>query len=371
MISAQVQRTLVKSPPELWAELSDPASLARHLGELGEIRITRVEPEHKVEWAAEHASGSVQIKPSAWGTRVTLTASRERSPDPPTPLLAPPSPPEQLQPAAPPEITAPPPPGSVEPPLEAPPAVAATAATQRRASAPPLTSASGPPLASEHTPATATHAGRPAAAEPAPAIAGARGSEDHGECSQTPAEPAGESPTEAPSAAEPVIGEDALEGGSRHPEPSGQSRRGLLARLLRKLRREEPASAPERATARGEEPPAATPEPPPAAEPAAARLQEQPPEPRSGAHEQHLEGTAAPASERFEPPSPDPPTALAARAPQAAPPTATSAPTPPARPEGPGAPPPARSEAADDVTAVLTAVLDRLGAAHHRPFSRP
>src|SRR5664280_1010248 len=41
MISSEVQRTLVKSPPELWAEISDPASLARHLGEFGEIRITR------------------------------------------------------------------------------------------------------------------------------------------------------------------------------------------------------------------------------------------------------------------------------------------------------------------------------------------
>ena len=41
MISSEVQRTLVKSPPELWAEVSDPASLSRHLGELGEVRITR------------------------------------------------------------------------------------------------------------------------------------------------------------------------------------------------------------------------------------------------------------------------------------------------------------------------------------------
>jgi len=44
MISSEVQRTLVKSPPELWAELSDPAALARHLGELGEIKIIRIEP---------------------------------------------------------------------------------------------------------------------------------------------------------------------------------------------------------------------------------------------------------------------------------------------------------------------------------------
>ncbi len=52
MISSEVQRTLVKSPPELWAELSDPAALARHLGEFGEIRITRIEPESAIEWEA-------------------------------------------------------------------------------------------------------------------------------------------------------------------------------------------------------------------------------------------------------------------------------------------------------------------------------
>src|ERR1700730_14533995 len=75
MVSAQAQRTLVKSPPELWAELSDPAALARHLGEFGEIRITRLQPEKKIEWVSEQASGTVVIKPSGWGTRVTLTAS--------------------------------------------------------------------------------------------------------------------------------------------------------------------------------------------------------------------------------------------------------------------------------------------------------
>jgi hypothetical protein len=77
MISSEVQRTLVKSPPELWAEISDPQSLARHLGEFGEIRITRVQPEQKVEWEAGDASGTVVIKPSGWGTKVKLTVTRE------------------------------------------------------------------------------------------------------------------------------------------------------------------------------------------------------------------------------------------------------------------------------------------------------
>jgi hypothetical protein len=77
MISSEVQRTLVKSPPELWAELSDPTALARHLGELGEIRIVRTEPESTVEWAAENTTGTVSIKPSGWGTKVTLSVTRE------------------------------------------------------------------------------------------------------------------------------------------------------------------------------------------------------------------------------------------------------------------------------------------------------
>jgi hypothetical protein len=77
MISSEVQRTLVKSPPELWAELSDPTALARHLGELGEIRIVRTDPESTVEWAAENTTGTVSIKPSGWGTKVTLSVTRE------------------------------------------------------------------------------------------------------------------------------------------------------------------------------------------------------------------------------------------------------------------------------------------------------
>jgi hypothetical protein len=77
MISSEVQRTLVKSPPELWAELSDPTALARHLGELGEVKITKVEPEQTVEWEAEAAKGKVELKPSGWGTKVTLSVTQE------------------------------------------------------------------------------------------------------------------------------------------------------------------------------------------------------------------------------------------------------------------------------------------------------
>jgi hypothetical protein len=82
MISCEAERTLVKSPPELWALLSDPESLAEHLGELGEVRIVRVEPESTVEWEGQGVSGTVQLRASGWGTKVTITAAR-RPPEPP------------------------------------------------------------------------------------------------------------------------------------------------------------------------------------------------------------------------------------------------------------------------------------------------
>jgi hypothetical protein len=77
MQDLSAKRTLVKSPPELWSELSEIERLAKHLGAFGEIKITRVEPERTVAWEGEGASGTVSIEPSGWGTKVVLTASIE------------------------------------------------------------------------------------------------------------------------------------------------------------------------------------------------------------------------------------------------------------------------------------------------------
>jgi hypothetical protein len=83
MTEHQSSRTLVKSAPELWAECSDAASLARHLGAFGEIRITKLEPETAVAWEGAAASGTVKLETSGWGTRVTLTVKEEGAPPPP------------------------------------------------------------------------------------------------------------------------------------------------------------------------------------------------------------------------------------------------------------------------------------------------
>jgi hypothetical protein len=84
-----VKRTLVKSPPELWSELSEVERLARHLGAFGEIKITRLEPERTVAWEGEGASGTVSIEPSGWGTKVVLTATIEGEEPAPEPLPEP------------------------------------------------------------------------------------------------------------------------------------------------------------------------------------------------------------------------------------------------------------------------------------------
>jgi hypothetical protein len=74
MDELQAQRRLVKSPPELWAEVSDEDVLRTHLAPFGAIRIVSVEPESTVAWEGERASGTVSLDSAGWGTRVTLTA---------------------------------------------------------------------------------------------------------------------------------------------------------------------------------------------------------------------------------------------------------------------------------------------------------
>ena len=111
MSDLTAKRTLVKSPPELWEELSEVDRLAKHLDAFGEIRITKLEPEHTVAWEGEHASGTVSIEPSGWGTKVTLTAELpeaeppepepEPEPEPPEPVAEPEPLPEEPAPQEP------------------------------------------------------------------------------------------------------------------------------------------------------------------------------------------------------------------------------------------------------------------------------
>ena len=95
MPNIEITRTLVKSPPELWAELEGERLAAAV--EATEVRPT--EPERELRWQADYASGAARLEPTSWGTKVTLTAeleeevargglfmrfSRRRLPPPPT-----------------------------------------------------------------------------------------------------------------------------------------------------------------------------------------------------------------------------------------------------------------------------------------------
>jgi hypothetical protein len=98
MQEPRAQRTLVKSPPELWAEVSDVEALARHLGEFGEIRITRLEPETTVAWEGDRACGTVALEPAGWGTKVTITAKLAEEVAAPETVAAGPEPEAELDP---------------------------------------------------------------------------------------------------------------------------------------------------------------------------------------------------------------------------------------------------------------------------------
>jgi len=339
MISSEVQRTLVKSPPELWAEISDPVSLARHLGDFGEIRITRVEPEQRVEWEAGAASGSVVIKPSGWGTKVKLTVTRELAPLDGTSDSAPDA------------------------------DAGADDSTQAEAEA--ALAAREPDVLPEAEAAATVEPETEAAVEPE---------------AEAPVEPEPEAAVE-PELVEPELVEPELVGpelvgpAPAEPElvepelvgPAPEPRRGFFARLFGRRR-----------ATRVDEP---TVEDDAEGDPPASALDERADEPYNalsvwasqmkpdGADDGADDGAWASASAAAVEDEAVP--ALAAPGDVSEPSVADSsesrkdAPAPAEAPADISAEIAAAEEvAAEQVTAVLTGVLDRLGAAHHRPFSR-
>ncbi len=285
-------RTLVKSPPELWAECSDAASLARHLDQFGEIRITRLDPETAVAWEGERARGTVRIEPAGWGTKVILTAVAVA---------------EQVAPVAP-EV-----PEAVEPEPEAGEVVDAPDEESEVVESP----AEASEVVEAEVIEPGAEAGEVAEAELSePEVAEAEGPEP---------EELDLAPESDQSATDPP------------------ARRRRFARLFGFFRAPE-AGAVEPESHAPDEAAASEPHPPvessPPAEPALARVHASPPPPEPPARRR------APRAAIPEP---------QAAAPEA---QATTAPEPPAAPEPP-------------VTeAALTAALDSLGQAHHRPYSR-
>jgi hypothetical protein len=70
MPKIEVRRTLVKSAPELWADLE----AGRLSDALGEVTMHPEEHERRLAWEGEGLRGTAVLEPSGWGTQVTLTA---------------------------------------------------------------------------------------------------------------------------------------------------------------------------------------------------------------------------------------------------------------------------------------------------------
>ena len=71
MPTIELERTLVKSPPELWEEIASEEALRRWLGE---VRVSALDPPSRIEWKADGVRGVIELEASGWGTRVRALA---------------------------------------------------------------------------------------------------------------------------------------------------------------------------------------------------------------------------------------------------------------------------------------------------------
>lgn len=76
MPAVEVSRTLVKSVPELWAQLYSDSLVSA----LGKADVVCVEPQRALSWQTRELSGTAVLEPTSWGTKVTLTAELNGSP---------------------------------------------------------------------------------------------------------------------------------------------------------------------------------------------------------------------------------------------------------------------------------------------------
>ena len=74
MAAIEVERTLVKSPPELWEELHHIESW------LSEATVTGATAPARLEWSRKDATGVVELTASGWGTRIRATATMKGLP---------------------------------------------------------------------------------------------------------------------------------------------------------------------------------------------------------------------------------------------------------------------------------------------------
>ena len=71
MAAIELERTLVKSPPELWDEIVD-GGLNRCLGD---VQVKTATAPARLEWTRSDSAGVVELTASGWGTKVRAEAT--------------------------------------------------------------------------------------------------------------------------------------------------------------------------------------------------------------------------------------------------------------------------------------------------------
>jgi hypothetical protein len=77
MAPVEVERTLVKSPPELWTEIASDEALGRWLGD---VSVKAAETPSRLEWRRSDSTGVIELEPSGWGTKVRAVAKAKGVP---------------------------------------------------------------------------------------------------------------------------------------------------------------------------------------------------------------------------------------------------------------------------------------------------
>jgi uncharacterized protein YndB with AHSA1/START domain len=80
-----IERTLVKSPPELWELIDSPELMGRWSAELSgipgvvEVVVVEREPGERLAWKAAEADARVELilAEKGWGTNVSITVTGE------------------------------------------------------------------------------------------------------------------------------------------------------------------------------------------------------------------------------------------------------------------------------------------------------
>jgi hypothetical protein len=73
----EVERTLIRSPRELWDRLADHPGIGAWLED---ARIEALEPPHRIQWSFRGASGVIELQACGWGTKVRTRVEPARLP---------------------------------------------------------------------------------------------------------------------------------------------------------------------------------------------------------------------------------------------------------------------------------------------------